>query len=80
MPGDVVQSAYTIAFKQCDFIARNLETKTLKLMHAPILVLARIDGVPGEDHEINCFPGKKNVTFVCLSRHGIIIVPQQQDT
>lgn len=71
MPGDVVQSKGTYAYRQRDFIGRDDDTPMLTLHSSPVLVLARIPGIPGErpdDLEYN--------TFVCLSRHGLIIVAQ----
>ena len=74
MPGDVVQSMGTFAFKQRDFIGRTEETKGLRLKSAPVLVLSRVRGIPGEEE-----PGE-HVTFVCLSRHGLILVVQSEKT
>lgn len=69
-PGDVVQSRGTFAYKMRDFIGRDDDTKVMQLHSAPILVIARVPGIPGEEE-----PGD-HVTFVCLSRHGIILVVQ----
>ena len=70
MPGDVVQSKGTIAYKIDDFYFRDdPQVKFYRLHKSPVLVLARINGIPGE---VGAPEGR--VTFVCLSRHGIIIV------
>lgn len=73
-PGDMVQSRGTFAYKQRDFIGRTDDTKVLQLHSSPILVLSRVDGIPGEE------PPGEWVTFTCLSRHGIIIVTQPVKT
>jgi len=69
MPGDVVQSKGTHAYRQRDFIGRTDLTHTLHLKYAPVLVLSKHFGIPGEEP-----PESGYVTFVCLSRHGLIIV------
>lgn len=72
MPGDVVQSWGTYAWNRDDFRRRyDKGVKHYRLKMAPVLVLSRIPGIPGEE-------GLKEegdlVTFTCLSRHGIIVV------
>jgi hypothetical protein len=76
MPGDVVQSRGTQAYRQRDFIGRDADTRVLRLYGAPVLCLARFDGIPGEaaTEGPSSWPAKR--TFVCLSRHGIIVVVQ----
>ena len=49
MPGDVVQSNGTFAYKRRDFIGRDENTKGLILRSVPILVLSRHEGIPGEN-------------------------------
>jgi hypothetical protein len=74
MPGDMVQSRGTVAYKHRNWELRNLDdTKIVRLHSAPVLVLARIPGIPGPDGE---GPESGHVTFVCLSRHGILILTQ----
>jgi hypothetical protein len=73
-PGDVVQSRGTIAYKMRDFIGRDDDTDVMQLHSAPVLIIARIPGIPGEE------PPGDHVTFVCLSRHGIILVVQPEKT
>lgn len=72
MPGDVVQSKGTLAWKREVFHLRHEEgTKHLRLGgNSPLLVLSRIPGVPGEDKELE----ESFATFVCLSQYGILIV------
>jgi len=70
-PGDVVVSPGAIAYKAKDFIGRNDKTRILQLRFRHLLVLSRVDGVPGEEG-----PEGGMRTFVCLSRHGIIILVQ----
>lgn len=77
MPGDVVQSRGTCAYKMRDFETRPIQellkddnAKVLRLHSAPVLVLSRHEGIPGED-----YPGRVR-TFVCLSRHGLLVVLQ----
>ena len=67
VPGDVVQSRGTCAYRLRDFASRDENTRILVLKEAPILVLSRQSGVPDESD-----PGA--LTFVCLSRHGLIVV------
>ena len=68
LPGDVVQSRGTIAYKLRDFPGRNSETKILRLHSSPVLVISRHNGVPDEADMDDW------LTFVCLSRHGLIVV------
>ena len=73
LPGDIVQSNGTHAYRLEDFYGRDYDTRTLVLRHRPVLVLARIPGIiddPGAPRDHNY------VTFVCLSRHGLIVVVQ----
>lgn len=70
MPGDIVQSRGTSAFKQRDFVGRTEDTRVLRLHSSPVLVLSRHEGIPGEEEPGQCR------TFVCLSRHGLIVVVQ----
>ena len=71
LPGDVVQSRGTFAYKQRDFIGRDDDTKVMQLHSSPVLVLARIPGIPGEAE-----PDSGMVTFLLLTRHGLVIVVQ----
>jgi len=75
LPGDVVQSRGTIAYKMRDFVGRDDKTKVLYLHSHPVLVLSRNRGIPGEE------PPGEYVTFTCLSRHGLIVVvlPEKKD-
>lgn len=68
LPGDMVQTWGTLAYKQRNFVGRTDDTKVLSLRGSPILVLSRNEGIPGEEE-----PGQHR-TFVCLSRHGIIVI------
>ncbi len=78
MPGDIVQSRGTIAYKHRDWENRlDEETKVVRLHSAPVLILARIPGIPGPDGE---GPESGHVTFVCLSRHGLLILTQTPGT
>ena len=71
MPGDVVQSRGTCAWRLKDFFGRGDETRHLVLMQQPVLVVGRIPGIWGEaSHE------EHSVTFLCVSRHGLIVVVQ----
>lgn len=72
MPGDVVQSKGTMAWKREDFLHRHEEgTRYIRLAgNSPLLVLSRIAGVPGEDKSLK----KTHVTFTCLCRYGLVIV------
>lgn len=69
MPGDVVQSRGTCAYHLRDFEHRNGDTKILTLAGAPVLVLTRYDGIPNEKDADSGY-----ITFICLSRHGLIVV------
>ena len=74
MPGDVVQSRGTVAYRHRDWENRNDEkTHVVQLHSAPMLVLSRIPGIPGPDGE---GPESGHVTFVVLSRHGLLILVQ----
>jgi hypothetical protein len=68
-PGDMVQSKGTLAWRPEEVLLRtSAHTRVFHLKGAPILVLSRTKGVPGEadsDHLL---------TFLCLSRHGLIVV------
>jgi hypothetical protein len=68
MPGDMVQTWGTLAYKHRDFIGRDKDTEVLSLRGSPILCLSRHEGIPGEEE-----PGEHR-TFVCLSRHGIVLI------
>jgi hypothetical protein len=73
MPGDVVQSRGTRAWRLEDLYDRHVKgTKIYTLHSSPVLVLSRIPGIPGEEHDADF--EEEYVTFVCLSRHGLIAV------
>jgi len=70
MPGDVVQSRGTLAWRLEDLKERyNEKTRHYRLQSAPVLVLSRIPGIPGEDVDKSEY-----VTFLCLTRHGLLAV------
>lgn len=68
MPGDVVQSHGTVAKLLKDMYVKNEKVKVLTLAQSPVFVLSRHVGVPGETDDPDL------LTFVCLSRHGLIVV------
>lgn len=72
LPGDGVQGPGTFAYKAADFANRNEDrhTRPLILAHAPLLVLSRQPGIPGEVEPLNA----DLCTFVVLSRHGILVI------
>lgn len=71
MPGDIVQSKGSIGYKREDIYRRyDPGVKIYKLKYAPMLVLSRIPGIPGEESELE----KAFVTFTLLTRHGILCV------
>lgn len=71
MPGDVVVSPNTRAYRLCDFHERyNPTTELYRLHSSPLLVVSRIDGVPHEE-DSGAF-----TTFVVLSRHGLLVIIQ----
>lgn len=77
LPGDVVQSYGTLAYRLHQFTGRDEHTDVYMLHSAPILVLSRSPGVPGEDpvgadHD-------HRTTYTCLSRHGLIVVLQYKE-
>lgn len=73
MPGDLVISPGATAFLSLDFKNRTEDTRVLHLRQGHLLVLARIDGVPGEEKDPE---SRKRRTFVVHSRHGILVLLQ----
>lgn len=71
MPGDIVQSNGTIGHTIEDFPYRNTSNvQFTKFFSSPMLVIARIPGIPGEPDVDN----DEVVTFVVLTRHGFRII------
>jgi hypothetical protein len=76
MPGDLVHSPFTHAWKARDFADRDENTRHLNLRDGLLLVLTRIDGCPGDDtYDVPA----AYVTFIVWSRHGPLVIVHPKD-
>lgn len=74
LPGDCVICPGTLAYFHADYSERTADTRVLRLAHRPIIVLGICAYVPFKD-EPPVSQDNDYVTFVVLSRHGILCAP-----
>jgi len=70
----MVRSSGTLAYSANMFANRtsttNCYTMGGEVSKALLLVMSRFEGIPGEPENDDC------VTFVCMSRHGVLVIVQ----